>query len=160
MRRKSFEDMNCSVAQSLEIVGEWWSMLIIRDALVGFSRFDDFQERLGISRNVLTQRLESLVEHGVLERVAYQQAPVRYDYRLTDKGRDLWPVINAIREWGDRWHAPSGAPIELVHRRCGERITARQTCSGCGEELHYFDLSVERGPGAAKSGARRKKAVP
>jgi DNA-binding HxlR family transcriptional regulator len=123
-------------------------MLIVRDALVGISRFDDFQERLGISRNVLTQRLESLVGHGVLERIAYRESPVRYDYRLTEKGRDLWPVINAIRQWGDRWNAPNGAPVEVVHRRCGERINARQVCSSCGEELEYFDLAIERGPGA------------
>ena len=89
MKRRSFEDMNCSVAQSLEIVGEWWTLLILRDAFVGIRRFDEFQERLGISRNVLTTRLEALVEHGVLQRVQYSQHPPRDEYRLTHKGRAL-----------------------------------------------------------------------
>ena len=110
MQRKSFETMNCSVAQCLEVVGEWWSMLIIRDAFLGVRRFDDFQSRLGISRNILNVRLTSLVDAGVLERVPYQERPLRHEYRLTDKGRDLWPVLTTMREWGDKWAAPNGAP--------------------------------------------------
>src|SRR5436190_15187656 len=90
VERKSFSDMHCSVAQCLEVVGEWWSMLIVRDAFLGVSRFDAFQQRLGISRNVLNQRLNNLVAAGILERVAYSDHPPRHDYRLTDKGRDLW----------------------------------------------------------------------
>ena len=102
--------MNCSVAQSLEVVGEWWTMLIVRDCFLGVTRFDDFQQRLGISRNILTERLDHLVANGVLVKVAYQEHPVRYDYRLTDKGRDLWAVLTALREWGDRWEADDGPP--------------------------------------------------
>ena len=120
MQRKSFETMNCSVAQCLEVVGEWWSMLIIRDAFLGVRRFDDFQSRLGISRNILNVRLTSLVDAGVLERVPYQERPLRHEYRLTDKGRDLWPVLTTMREWGDKWAAPNGAPLEVVHDACGE----------------------------------------
>src|SRR5215207_8178729 len=113
--------MDCSVARTLEVVGEWWTMLIVRDAFFGVTRFDDFQRRLGIARNVLTARLDKLVEVGVLERVAYQERPRRYEYRLTAKGRDLWPVLNALREWGDRWTAgDDGPPLDLVHRACGE----------------------------------------
>ena len=111
--------MNCSIAQCLEVVGEWWSMLIVRDAFLGVTRFDDFQARLGISRNMLNQRLGHLVDEGVLERVQYQEHPPRFEYRLTEKGRDLWLVLTAMRQWGDRWAAPAGRPIELVHTACG-----------------------------------------
>jgi DNA-binding HxlR family transcriptional regulator len=101
VQRASFEDMNCSVAQCLEVVGEWWSLLIVRDAFLGVTRFDDFQARLEISRNILTQRLNRLVDNGVLKRVPYQDHPPRSEYRLTDKGRDLWHVVTAMRQWGE-----------------------------------------------------------
>ncbi|HTZ08113.1 MAG TPA: helix-turn-helix domain-containing protein, partial [Acidimicrobiales bacterium] len=119
MQRKSFAAMDCSVAQCLEVVGEWWSMLIVRDALLGVTRFDQFQRRLGIARNILRQRLATLVEEGVMIRVPYSDHPPRFDYRLTDKGRDLWPVIDAMRQWGDRHAAPDGPPLRLVHLGCG-----------------------------------------
>jgi DNA-binding HxlR family transcriptional regulator len=147
MQRTSFKDMNCSLAQCLEVVGEWWSMLILRDAFLGVSRFDDFQARLGISRNVLNQRLGHLVEEGVLERVPYQERPPRHDYRLTPKGRDLWHVITAMRQWGDRWAAPGGAPVELVHRSCGHVTEAVPTCSECGEALDARGVRAVAGPG-------------
>lgn len=147
MQRTSFKDMNCSLAQCLEVVGEWWSMLIVRDAFFGISRFDDFQARLGISRNVLNQRLGHLVDEGVLERVAYQERPTRHDYRLTDKGRDLWHVLTAMRQWGDRWAAPGGAPVELVHRACGKVTEAVPTCSECGEPLDVRAVRAVAGPG-------------
>ena len=108
--------IDCSVAQCLEVVGEWWSLLIVRDAFLGVTRFDDFQRRLGISRNMLRQRLTRLVDAGVLEKVPYSEHPPRYDYRLTDKGRDLWPVMTAMRQWGDRHAAPNGPPVALVHK--------------------------------------------
>src|SRR5688572_16482862 len=110
MKRISFHEMNCSVAQCLEVIGEWWTPLIVRDLLMGVSRFDDFLARLGISRNVLTERLNRLLEMGVVRKVAYQEHPERYDYRLTPKGADLWHVITAMREWGDRWESPAGPP--------------------------------------------------
>ncbi len=153
MQRVSFEDMNCSVAQCLEVVGEWWSLLIVRDALIGVSRFDEFQSRLGISRNVLNDRLSRLVAEGVLQKVPYQHHPPRYDYRLTTKGRELWPVLNAMREWGDRWAAPDGPPVELVHRPCGHEISAELRCSACGEVLEQRDLRLVPGPGAAEEGS-------
>jgi DNA-binding HxlR family transcriptional regulator len=148
MQRTSFKDMNCSLAQCLEVVGEWWSMLILRDAFLGVSRFDEFQARLGISRNVLNQRLGHLVEEGVLERVPYQERPPRHDYRLTPKGRDLWHVITAMRQWGDRWAAPGGAPVELVHRSCGHVAEAVPTCSECGEALEARTVRAVAGPGS------------
>ena len=148
MQRKSFAEMNCSVAQCLEIVGEWWTLLILRDAFLGYSRFDEFESRLGIARNVLTQRLDRLVEAGVLERTPYQQRPVRYDYLLTGKGRDLWHVITAMRQWGDRWAAPAGPPVELVHDACGEIVNAVPACSHCGEELTTRNVKAVAGPGS------------
>jgi DNA-binding HxlR family transcriptional regulator len=148
MRRTSYEDMNCSVAQCLEAVGEWWSLLIMRDAFMGVRRFDDFQARLGISRGILNQRLNRLVEQGVLTRVPYQDHPRRNEYRLTDKGRDLWPVITAMRQWGDTWAAPDGPPLQIVHTTCGHISQAVPTCSHCGEALDLRDLRAVPGPGS------------
>jgi DNA-binding HxlR family transcriptional regulator len=148
VQRTSFQDVNCSVAQCLEAVGEWWSLLIVRDALFGVSRFDDFQARLGISRNVLNQRLTHLVDQGVLEKVAYQDHPPRYDYRPTAKGVDLWTVVDAMRQWGDRWAAPDGPRVEMVHRRCGHRAEVVPTCSVCGETVEAAEVQPVLGPGA------------
>lgn len=147
MERKSFADMDCSVAQSLEVIGEWWSMLIVRDAFLGVTRFEDFQRRLGISRNILRDRLNTLVNHEVLARVAYREHPPRFDYRLTDKGRDLWPVLTALRQWGDRWAAPDGAPIDMVHRSCAQVARAVMVCDHCGEALSVRDVRVVAGRG-------------
>ncbi len=147
MERKSFAGMDCSVAQCLEVVGEWWSMLIVRDTFMGVTRFEEFQRRLGISRNILRSRLTSLVEAGVLVRVAYSEHPLRYDYRLTQKGRDLWPVLTAMRQWGDAYAAPAGPPIELVHQGCGEVTHAELTCAWCGERLTYKNVKAVPGPG-------------
>lgn len=147
VERKSFADMHCSVAQCVEVVGEWWSMLIIRDAFLGVTRFDEFQERLGIARNILNQRLTRLVEEGVMDKVAYSDHPPRYDYRLTTKGRDLWPVVTAMRQWGDKYAAPDGPPLRIVHKKCGKVSQAVMTCSVCGEPLTPRDVRAVRGPG-------------
>ena len=140
--------MHCSVAQCLEVVGEWWSMLIVRDAFFGVTRFEDFQRRLGISRNILTQRLQHLTEAGVLSRIPYSEHPRRFHYRLTDKGRDLWPVLTAMRQWGDRYAAPDGPPLHMVHQACGETVDAVMVCSACGVPLGARDVRVTPGPGA------------
>jgi DNA-binding HxlR family transcriptional regulator len=139
--------MHCSVAQCLEVVGEWWSMLIVRDAFLGVTRFDQFQERLGISRNVLNQRLGYLVDNGVIEKIPYSDHPRRYDYRLTAKGRDLWPVLTAMRQWGDRYAAPEGPPLHLVHKGCGKVSQAVMVCSQCGERIAARDVHAVRGRG-------------
>lgn len=139
--------MHCSVAQCLEAVGEWWSMLIVRDAFLGVTRFDDFQQRLGISRNILNQRLGHLVEHGVLRRIRYSEHPPRHEYRLTAKGRDLWPVLTAMRQWGDAYAAPDGPPVQLVHHGCGEITDAVMTCSSCGERLTAREVRAVPGSG-------------
>jgi DNA-binding HxlR family transcriptional regulator len=150
MERKSFSDMHCSVAQCLEVVGEWWTLLILRDAFLGVTRFDQFQDRLGISRNVLNQRLAHLVEHGVLSKSAYSEHPPRFDYRLTEKGRDLWPVLTTMRQWGDKHAAPDGPPLELVHKHCGEIANAELKCSVCGEPMSPRDVRAVVGPGAVE----------
>jgi len=147
VQRTSFEGMNCSVAQCLDVVGEWWSLLIVRDAFLGVTRFDDFQARLGISRNILTRRLNHLVDHDVLNRVAYSDHPPRSAYRLTRKGRDLWHVITAMRQWGDQWAAPDGPPVETRHTGCGHVVTAVPVCSHCGEPLDVRSVTAVPGPG-------------
>jgi len=147
--------MDCSVAQCLEVVGEWWSMLIVRDAFLGVTRFDEFQRRLGISRNILQQRLARLVDAGVLERVPYSDHPPRDDYRLTDKGRDLWPVLTTMRQWGDRHAAPSGPPVQVVHKACGSVSEAVLVCGSCGEVLDPRDVRAVPGPGRREVAAQR-----
>jgi DNA-binding HxlR family transcriptional regulator len=117
MQRKSFGKMPCPIARSLERVGEWWSILIIRDALHGFTRFDEFQKSLNIAPNMLTRRLSALVDAGLLERRRYSQRPPRYEYLLTDMGRDFRPVIVAMFAWGNRHFAPEGASVLLVDKR-------------------------------------------
>jgi DNA-binding HxlR family transcriptional regulator len=150
MDRKSFAGMHCSVAQCLEVVGEWWSMLIVRDAFMGVTRFDDFQERLGISRNILNRRLSHLVEAGVLKKVPYSEHPPRHAYRLTGMGRDLWPVLTALRQWGDKHAAPDGPPLRVIHTTCGQSASAVMVCSACGEPLEPGDVRAEPGPGAVE----------
>ncbi|HLX87677.1 MAG TPA: helix-turn-helix domain-containing protein [Acidimicrobiales bacterium] len=150
VERKSFSDMHCSVAQCLDVVGEWWSMLVLRDAFLGVTRFDDFQSRLGISRNILTQRLGRLVEAGVLTKVPYCEHPPRHHYRLTDKGRDLWPVLVTMRQWGDKHAAPDGPPVLLTHKGCGHAADVVLTCSVCGEMVGPRDVRTAPGPGAVE----------
>ena len=148
VRKTSFADMQCSIAQSLEIVGEWWTLLILRDSFLGVRRFDDFVERLGISRNVLANRLDTLVDAGLLERRPYDKARGRYDYLLTDKGRALWPVMTALRQWGDEWiYGAGNEPLLLEHRDHGHRTTAQMTCDVCGEKLDARSVRAVAGPG-------------
>ena len=147
MELKSFASMDCSVAQCLEIVGERWSMLVIRDAFLGVSRFDDFQRRTGISRNILRDRLARLVEAGIMDRTPYSEHPPRNEYRLTDKGRDLWPIVTSMRQWGDRYAAPSGPPIVVRHRGCGAVTEVVHVCGACGDTLEARDVEALPGPG-------------
>src|SRR5215469_13041000 len=120
MRRKSFGNMQCPIARSLERVGEWWSILILRDAFQGLSRFDEFQESLGIAPNMLTRRLKGLVASGLLERRRYQERPARYEYVLTERGRDFRPVLWALLAWGNRHFAPEGASVQIIDTATGE----------------------------------------
>lgn len=149
MRKTSFAGMNCSVAQALEIIGEWWTLLIIRDCFLGVRRFDEFVERLGIARNVLTSRLDTLVGAGIVERRAYDEGRGRYDYLLTDKGRALWPILTAVRQWGDEWLLGEGnEPIVLDHKSCNHQTTAVLVCDHCHEPLDARSVLPRPGPGA------------
>jgi DNA-binding HxlR family transcriptional regulator len=145
MERKSFSDMDCSIAQCLEAVGEWWSLLIVRDAFLGVRRFDDFQQHLGISRNVLRQRLTHLMAFGILEKVPYSTRPPRSEYQLTAKGMDLWPVLASLRRWGDRHAAPDGPPLVFVHRACGRPSQIEPVCSSCHEPISAGESDVMAG---------------
>jgi DNA-binding HxlR family transcriptional regulator len=148
MQRTSFDRMSCSVARTLDVLGEWWTPLIVRDLSLGISRFDAIQRNLGISRKVLAQRLERLFEHGVVERAAYQDNPVRYDYRLTEKGADLATVILAMTAWGDRWvFGEARRPLLFRHDACGHETSPVLTCSSCGEAMQAGDLTPLAGPG-------------
>jgi DNA-binding HxlR family transcriptional regulator len=149
MLPRTYETQNCSIARALEVLGDRWTILVIRDAFLGVRRFEDFQRRLEIARNVLTDRLGRLVEEGVLQRVRYQERPERFEYRLTAKGLDLWPVTMALLRWGDEHYvAEGGRPRIIRHRDCGGEVTARLTCDRCGAELGPRDVTAEPGPGA------------
>jgi DNA-binding HxlR family transcriptional regulator len=150
MKRTSFSAMSCSIARTLELVGEWWTLLIVREAFFGTRRFGEFQAHLGIAPNVLTQRLTHLVEGGIFEVTAESQSGRALDYRLTDKGRDLFPIIVALAQWGDQ-HAPApkGPPVRIIERRTGEPIAPITLRSGStGRVLQPRDVTVTEGPGA------------
>ena len=152
MRLTSLGKMNCSIAKTLDVIGEWWTLLILRDALRGTRRFDDFQTSLGLARSVLTARLRKLTEAGVMERHQYSEHPPRYEYRLTDKGRSLFGVIAALMQWGDEWEqGPAGPPMLLVHDTCGQVTQPMLTCPHCHGEVGPGSTHSEPGPGAHRT---------
>ncbi|HSJ46116.1 MAG TPA: helix-turn-helix domain-containing protein [Euzebyales bacterium] len=143
-RRVDLSAFSCSVARTLDVVGDKWTLLVLRDAFYGVRRFEDFTRDLGIARNILTDRLGRLVDAGVLERRQYEEHPPRFEYRLTAKGRDLLPVLLAMMHWGDTWAGPGDdPPIDLIHDACGRTTHAVTVCAGCGEELTPFNVRVE-----------------
>ncbi|MEA2846700.1 MAG: hypothetical protein QOG78_1981, partial [Rhodospirillaceae bacterium] len=150
MRRTSYEQMNCSIASALDVVGEPWTLLIVRDAFYGVRRFDDFQENLGIARNVLTARLKKLVEAGIFRKTAYRQRPLRHEYRLTDKGAALFTVIVGLKQWGDRFGvaARSGKPMDLVNRGDGRPLEPVLIDADSGQRLELTNVRAVAGPGA------------
>ena len=150
MLRNDYENQSCSIAGALEVVGERWSLLIVRDILLGLRRFDELQAHLGIARNVLQTRLTRLQEEGVIERVPYQERPLRHEYLLTDKGLDLWPIIVALMKWGDRYAPPENGPAVVIeHRGCGGAVDEHRICEKCGTRLRARDAIGRPGPGAA-----------
>jgi DNA-binding HxlR family transcriptional regulator len=149
MQLTSLADWNCSIAKTLDVVGEWWTPLILRDAFRGKRRFDEFHESLGMARSVLTARLKKLTDQGVLERTRYSEHPPRYEYRLTEKGRALFPVIVALIQWGDEWAAgPDGPPVVFRHDACGHVTQPALTCPHCRGEVSAANTHSEPGPGA------------
>lgn len=149
MQRKSFGEMQCPIARSLERVGEWWSMLILRDAFAGLTRFDGFQKSLDIAPNILTRRLGALVEEGLLERQLYCEKPPRYAYRLTECGRDFRPVLLALLAWGNKHFAPEGASVVLVDADTGAQadpvLVDQVTGIPIGEQHHVVATTRQAG---------------
>ncbi|MFC0037709.1 winged helix-turn-helix transcriptional regulator [Actinomadura rayongensis] len=149
MQRTNFGAMACSIARTLDVIGEPWSPLILRDVWVGMNRFDQLQADLGISRKVLTERLAHLVGQGVLERRPYDARP-RYEYHLTEKGTELVDLLMVMTRWGDRWLAgEAGPPVLYRHRACGEITAVDLRCPHCGAPMHAGDVDLLPGPGAA-----------
>ena len=152
MKRKSFAEMNCSIARALEEIGEWWSLLIVRECTQGSVRFDEFQNRLGIARNILTARLERLIELGVIERFALDDQPKVGGYRLTPKGEALYPVLIALMQWGDRWTACGKKPPTLrVNDATGAPVQAIVVRDESGAPLSFRDVRFLPGPGATST---------
>jgi len=148
MRRKSFGEMQCPIARSLERVGEWWSILILRDALHGLTRFDEFQKSLGIAPNMLTRRLNALVEAGLLERRRYRERPPRDEYLLTERGRDFRPVVLSLLAWGNRHFAPEGASVMLVNRQTGAPVDPILADPANGRPIDEAHYALVPGPAA------------
>lgn len=147
MRWQELDQEPCSLARTLAVIGDRWTLLVLRDAFLGVRRFEEFQSRLGITRHVLSDRLGKLVAYSVLEKRVYQERPRRQEYRLTERGRELHPVILHLVQWGDRHLADErGAPLFHMHRQCGHRLQARMTCADCGEEVDARDVRVAMNP--------------
>jgi DNA-binding HxlR family transcriptional regulator len=149
MQWSELEAQACSLARTLAVVGDRWTLLILRDCFLRVRRFDDFQTRLGIGRPILSDRLQKLTAAGILERVAYQQNPVRHEYRLTAKGLDLYPVVLSIVHFGDVHLAgEAGRPLLHRHLACGHVFDPVMTCSVCGEAVSPREVQTLPGPGA------------
>ncbi len=148
MRKANLAELPCSLARTLEIVGEWWTLLVLRDVCFGWSRFEEIHRHLGIARNMLAARLDALVGHGMVSRRRYQVHPDRYEYLPTAMALDLVPAMMALVAWGDRWTADkAGPPMLFVHLACGHDTAAAVVCSACGQPLPRDEISFRPGPG-------------
>jgi DNA-binding HxlR family transcriptional regulator len=156
MLGKTYDSEVCSAARALEQVGERWNLLIVRNALfAGATRYSDFRKALGIATNILKTRLDGLVDAGIMERLPSSRSPDLSEYLLTDKGRDLVPVILALTEWGDRWMAPEGPPVLYAHTVCGGAISQHTVCATCGDVDNPAEVEARRGPGMPAGRATR-----
>jgi DNA-binding HxlR family transcriptional regulator len=149
MLKRDYQGQNCSIARALEVVGERWTLLIVRDAFLGLRRFDEFQENLGIARNVLAERLNRLVEEGILERVRYSERPERYEYRLTEQGRELNIALAGLRQWGDKYL--SEKPPRLMRRKSDKKAVVAALVAKGADVLRAEDVETVPGPGARAS---------
>lgn len=148
MRRTAFDGWPCSIARTVDVLGDGWTSLVLREVFYGTTRFDDIQQGLDIARNTLTDRLRRLVDQGLLDKCAYQSKPLRYDYVLTDKGKDFFGVLAAMSHWGDTWLTDdAGEPIILHHDTCGHDTHAEVVCHKCKQPLQAVDVTVRPGPG-------------
>ena len=147
MLDSDYPDQRCSIARALEVVGERWTLLVLRDVFLGLHRFDELVESLGVTRTVLTNRLRKLVDEGVLERRRYQERPDRFAYHPTEKGRALLPVLATLMRWGDVYYAgPAGPPRLLLHRGCGGELTEALRCGRCGAPVGFDDVETPLNP--------------
>jgi DNA-binding HxlR family transcriptional regulator len=149
MLKRDYPSQYCSVASTLEVIGERWTILILRDVFMGIRRFEDLQRDLGVARNILQTRLERLVDAGIVRKRPYQERPLRHEYRLTEKGADLWPVLVALLKWGDKYAIAGERPVILQHRECGGELDDRRRCTVCGVDVAVNDAM------AIRTGARR-----
>ncbi len=148
MLGKTYDSQACSIARALEVVGERWSLLIVRDALfAGSTRYNDFQRSLGVATNILKARLDGFVEAGIMRRHQYSEQPELYEYLLTEKGRDLAPALIALTAWGDKWAAPDGPPILYSHTVCGSPVSPEVVCATCGRLEDPAEVQARPGPG-------------
>ncbi len=156
MTRDNVESLNCSLANTLNLIGEWWVILILREAIYGSRRFEDFQKQLGIARNILTDRLKKLCDSGILERIPVKEGGKRQEYKITKMGRDLYPALITLTQWGDRWLCPpEGVPMKLIEGATGEEIADIAIYSKDGRKLHQRDLAMIPGPGATDETKKR-----
>jgi DNA-binding HxlR family transcriptional regulator len=150
MLGKDYAGQNCSIARTLEIVGERWSLLILRDAFLGVTRYEHFQQRLAIAPNMLAKRLRTLTEAGLLERRRYRERPERFEYLLTDAGKEMLPVLLGLMRWGDAHLAPNGAPVVARHAGCGGELDGLGRCERCGEAVGADGVEWHTGPGSTR----------
>jgi DNA-binding HxlR family transcriptional regulator len=153
MKRSNFSEMSCSIARTLDLIGEWWTPLIIRDLLIGNRRFDGLRKNLGISKKILADRLQSLLASGIIVKRLYEQSPPRHEYVLTEKGEELGPILLAMLSWGDKWLSGGKPPLKVMHRDCGHTLKTRVVCTACGEPVSFSNITAEPGPGMSKEQA-------
>lgn len=158
MRAREISEQNCSIARPVSLLGDRWTLMVLRQSFAGIRRFEHFQETLDCSRSVLAERLDRLVEYDILTKAAYKDDQrTRLEYRLTDKGLELYPVLMALRSWGDTYMAPNGPPVLYRHVGCGGKAVVRHGCAKCGEVLGARDVELRPGRGAAHGGQPRAR---
>lgn len=153
MKRSDFSNMACSTARTLDLIGEWWTPLIIRDLLLGNRRFEGLRKNLGISKKILTDRLQSLLASGIIVKRLYEQSPPRYEYVLTEMGEELGPILLAMVSWGDKWLSGGKPPLKITHNDCGQTLKVQVVCAACGKPVNFNDNTAKPGPGMSKEQA-------
>ena len=148
-RTADYSRQSCSIAAALEVIGDPWTLLVIRDAFMGIRRFEQWQERLGVARNVLAARLKTLVAHGILEPQVYSERPLRHEYVLTRKGKDLHAVLVTLHGWGAKYlYDDQDAAVVMIHKSCGKPLDAGLACNCCGEKVERRDIELQVREGA------------